>query len=169
MSELGPDICVRALCGTGFRAQMPWAYWEQVGGLKFVPDVYSPADPCSSKPTGGVLSLPQDQSSAHTCQSINYSCTGESPGRREGLTTEKERSRCSKFLSPSFLEEGGGGGEPGNLCATGVCLFALPEGEALHSSLTSVWVHMVSHSAFEGIETHLFLWKCPLQEKAGGK
>lgn len=60
--------------------------------------------------------------------------TGDSPGRREGLSSEQLRSRRSKFLSLSFLEQGGRR-EPGKVCATGVCLVNLPAGVAVYSSL----------------------------------
>lgn len=49
-------------------------------------------------------------------------------GGGRDLAAEQVRSRCSKFLSQSFLEQAGGQGEPGKVCATGVCLFDLPAG-----------------------------------------
>lgn len=134
-TRLGPDVRARVLCGTGFGAWLLWAYWEQVGRPKFAPDAYSLADPCSSEPVGGVLSLPQDQSSAHTCQIISFSCIGDSPGRREGLDSwAGEADVVNSWARPSWSKEeekGRRGRFAQQGCASSICL----RGEAVYSSL----------------------------------
>lgn len=51
---------------------------------------------------------------------------GSGLGGERDLAAELVRSRQSKFLSQSSLEQRGGHGELWQLCATGVCLFDLP-------------------------------------------
>lgn len=67
---------------------------------------------------------------------LSGSCAlGTVLGGGRDSAAEQMRNRWSKFQSLSFLEQRGGEGEPGKVCATGVCLFGLPGGEAVYWSL----------------------------------
>lgn len=74
-----PELSVALVLGCGCLGR----YWEQLDRPKFAPDACSLADPCGSGPTGGALSLPQDQSSAHTRQMIASFSSGGWAGEKQ--------------------------------------------------------------------------------------
>lgn len=73
--------------------------------------------------------------------------------------TQQVRSRWSKFLSASWSK-----GSPGRFVQQG-CV----PGHAAHGvrRFGHPFLHVVSPGASEGVQSHLFGWKCPFQERAG--
>lgn len=140
--------------GHCFGVWVPWALWDEWAAPSLL---QMSIGLLTLQPTGGVLCLPHRALPTHNCHlPVLQGQSWEEGG------TQQARSRWSKFLSPSWSKEEKG--SPGRLVQQG----SVPGQAACRARhLGHPCLALVSPGASEGMQTHLFRWKCPFQEKAG--